>query len=53
MPLSPHIFHYLTFVIILLSLSRVVIVVSLIWLSVGQIARMILYYGINRFDYSG
>lgn len=52
-PLFPQTIHYLTFVIILLPLSRVVIVVSLIWLSVGQIARMILYYGINRFDYSG
>ncbi|CAH3150776.1 unnamed protein product [Pocillopora meandrina] len=35
------------------KVHKVVIVVSLIWLSVGQIARMILYYGINRFDYSG
>lgn len=35
------------------KVHKVVIMVSLIWLSVGQIVRMILHYGINRFDYAG
>ena len=38
---------------ILLSLSRVVFAVSFSLLLVAQIARMIMEYGDNKFDYTG